>query len=216
MYVLQFLPATSGLEQNHPSDGCRRDGSSLGYRGYLRIVDETAPKSGPRSPAALITSERRMSETWNEAVLKILRKRQDVMPLQEIYEGMENHPLVTPHHKQYEYGQPSYHNYIRSILAKLKRSWVVCHVGRARYIASERRMSETWNEAVLNVLRRRQAVMSLQEIYEGMENHPLVTPHHKQYSHGQPNYHHWIRSSLRRLKVNGAVRHVSHSRYIAN
>ncbi len=86
--------------------------------------------------AALITSERRMSETWDEAVLKVLKGRQVVMSLQEIYEGMENHPLVTPYHKQYEYGQPSYHNYIRSILAKLKKSGAVRHVSRSRYIAN--------------------------------------------------------------------------------
>ena len=49
-------------------------------------------------------------------------------------------------------------------------------------------MTETWNEAVLSVLRRRRAVMSLKEIYEAMDNHPLITPHHKDMWGSQPNY----------------------------
>ena len=77
-------------------------------------------------------------------------------------------------------------------------------------------MSETWDEAVFGVLRGRRAVMSLNEIYRAMENHQIVTPHHRELWGNQPNYHHWIRSSLARMKRRGNVRHVGRSLYTSN
>ena len=39
-----------------------------------------------------------MSETWEEAILWIVRAKNGEILLQEIYEEIEPHPLVTPHH----------------------------------------------------------------------------------------------------------------------
>ena len=47
-----------------------------------------------------------MSETWEEAVLRIVRAKNGVISLQEIYEEIESHQLVTPHHKELWGGQP--------------------------------------------------------------------------------------------------------------
>ena len=76
-------------------------------------------------------------------------------------------------------------------------------------------MAETWDNAVLNVLKGHGKAMLLQEIYEKMESHPLVTSHHKEDWGGRPNYHHWIRSALARLKKHGAVLRVDRSLYIS-
>ena len=77
-------------------------------------------------------------------------------------------------------------------------------------------MTETWNEAVLDVLQRQGTVMSLKEIYEAMECRPIVTSHHKETWGNQPNYHHWIRSTLASLKRHGKVQHVGKSLYASN
>ena len=77
-------------------------------------------------------------------------------------------------------------------------------------------MTETWDEAVFDVLQRQGTVMSLKEIYGAMECHPIVTSHHKESWGSQPNYHHWIRSSLARLKRRGKVQHVRRSLYASN
>lgn len=74
-------------------------------------------------------------------------------------------------------------------------------------------MSETWDEAVLRIVRANAGPISLQEIYQEMEQHPLVTPHHREEWGHQPRYHHWIRSSLGRLKNENKVRHVGRSLY---
>ena len=78
-------------------------------------------------------------------------------------------------------------------------------------------MSETWDEAVLKVLKSRAAPMLLQEIYKAMEGHPLVTLYHKQLWGGQPKYHHWIhRSTIARLKGRGTVSRVGQSLHTSN
>ena len=74
-------------------------------------------------------------------------------------------------------------------------------------------MPETWEEAVLRIIRTRDAEISLQEIYQEMDSHPLVTPHHRELWEGQPNYYYWIRSSLARLKRRGDIQHVGHGLY---
>ena len=77
-------------------------------------------------------------------------------------------------------------------------------------------MAETWEEAVLRIVRNYEGPIALQEIYRQMENHPLVTPHHRELWRGQPNYHHWIRSLLAKLKDRGAIQHVGRSLYNSN
>lgn len=67
---------------------------------------------------------------------------------------------------------------------------------------------ETWGEAILRIVRASDDSLSLREIYRAMEHHPLVTAHHKDLWGSQPNYHHWIRSELKKLKDRGKVRHV--------
>ncbi len=77
-------------------------------------------------------------------------------------------------------------------------------------------MRETWEEAVLRIVRAKDGPITLQEIYQAMECHPLVTPYHKEPWGGQPRFHHWVRSYLARLKKRGDVRHVGPGRYISN
>ncbi len=74
-----------------------------------------------------------MSETWEEAVFRIVKDYEGDISLQEIYEGMATHPLVMPHLVELWGGQPNYHHSIRSYLARLKRKGLVRHVGRALY-----------------------------------------------------------------------------------
>lgn len=77
-------------------------------------------------------------------------------------------------------------------------------------------MSESWEETVLRIVRAKNGAISLQEIYRAMEQHPLVTPHHREEWRGQPNYHHWIRSAMARLNHRGAVRRVGRGLYTSN
>ena len=77
-------------------------------------------------------------------------------------------------------------------------------------------MSETWEEAILRIVRAKNGEILLQEIYEEMEPHQLVTLHHKALWGGQPNYHHWVRSTLARLGHRGAIRRVGRRRYVSN
>ena len=78
-------------------------------------------------------------------------------------------------------------------------------------------MSETWGEAILRIVRAKPGVISLPEIYQEMEQHPLVTAHHKKpWTDDTPNYKHWIRSELKRLKDRGRIRHVGRSLYTSN
>ena len=74
-------------------------------------------------------------------------------------------------------------------------------------------MPETWDEAVLRIVRGKNGVISVQEICQAIERHPLVTPHHLELWKGQPNYHHSVRSTLARLKGRGEVRHVGRGLY---
>ena len=68
-------------------------------------------------------------------------------------------------------------------------------------------MSETWEEAILRIVRAKNGEIELQEIYREMEGHPLVTPYQKKpWKNGQPRYQNAIRSRLAKLKERGAVR----------
>ena len=77
-------------------------------------------------------------------------------------------------------------------------------------------MPDTWEEAVLQIVKTSQGTISLQEIYRKMESHPLVTPHHREQWGNQPNYYYWIRSTLARLKNRGAIQRVGRGLYISN
>ena len=80
-------------------------------------------------------------------------------------------------------------------------------------------MSETWEEAVLRIVRAKNGEISLREIYEEIEPHPLVTPHHRKLWGGQPKYHHCVRSRLAVLRERGEVEHLGHprsGRYVSN
>jgi hypothetical protein len=77
-------------------------------------------------------------------------------------------------------------------------------------------MRETWEEAVLRIVRSREAPTSVQEVCAAMDGHPLVQPHHKELWGGQPNLDHWVRSALARLKRRGAIRHVGRALYNSN
>ena len=78
-------------------------------------------------------------------------------------------------------------------------------------------MSETWEAAILRIVRAKNGVIELQEIYEKMEGHPLVTPHHLElWTNGQPIYQCQTRAHLSNIEKRGAVRRVSRGLYIAN
>ena len=77
-----------------------------------------------------------MSETWEEAISRIVRAKGTEISLQEIYQAMEGHPLVTPHHRELWGHQPNYHHWVRSALAKLSRRGEVCRVGRGLYMSN--------------------------------------------------------------------------------
>lgn len=77
-------------------------------------------------------------------------------------------------------------------------------------------MPETWEEAVLRIVQTRGGSISLREIYDAMQSHPLVTPHHRELWGNQPNYHHWVRSALAKLSRRGQVRRIGRGLYISN
>ena len=75
-------------------------------------------------------------------------------------------------------------------------------------------MDETWEEAVLTVLRTRPGKeWCLQDIYTGVEKRAIVTPHHRLPWGHQPNFHHWVRSTLAKLKREGQVVHAGPALY---
>ena len=79
-------------------------------------------------------------------------------------------------------------------------------------------MSETWNEAILRIVRARAGVISLQEIYQEMEPLPLVTPYHREpwKKGGQPRYQCAARRRLTTLCRRGEVRRVDHGLYTSS
>ena len=77
-------------------------------------------------------------------------------------------------------------------------------------------MPDTWEEAVLQIVKTSQGTISLQAIYRKMESHPLVTPHHRELWGNQPNYHQRIRVAVAKLKNRGAIQRVGRGLYISN
>lgn len=75
-----------------------------------------------------------MTETWGEAILRIVRTSARPLSLSEIYREMECHPLVTAHHKEpWKDGVPNHHHAIRRRLTDLCRCGDVRRVGRGLY-----------------------------------------------------------------------------------
>ena len=77
-----------------------------------------------------------MPETGEEAVLAILKARKGFIPLQDIYSEMETHPLVKAHHRDDWGGQPNFHHWIRSALAKFKKKGAIRRGGKGLYISN--------------------------------------------------------------------------------
>lgn len=77
-------------------------------------------------------------------------------------------------------------------------------------------MTETWEQGVLNVPRRRGKVMSLTQMYESMENHQPMTSGLQEIWGARPKCRHWIRVAFMALKGKSAIRRVRRSHYIAD
>ena len=79
-------------------------------------------------------------------------------------------------------------------------------------------MPETWDEAILRIVRARAGEISLQEIYQEMVLHPLVTPYHRDpwKKGGQPRYQCATRRRLTTLCRRGEVRRVGHGLYTSS
>ena len=75
-----------------------------------------------------------MTETWKEAVLRIVRAQDGEITVQEIYREIEGHPLVTPRLMEIRYDRPYYHHYVRSALDKLNKRGDIRRVGHGRYV----------------------------------------------------------------------------------
>ncbi len=74
-------------------------------------------------------------------------------------------------------------------------------------------MGETWEEAVLAVLSEApDRAWTLAEIYGRIEERPIVSRRHREIWGSHPNFHHWVRSTLARLKRRGLVLRVGRVR----
>jgi len=72
----------------------------------------------------------------------------------------------------------------------------------------------TWREAIIGVMKKRRShPWTLTEIYAVIAKLPIVTVHHREDWGDQPNYHHWVRSELVKLKRRGVVEQVARSTY---
>ena len=59
----------------------------------------------------------------------------------------------------------------------------------------------TWETAILGVMGKRPSHdWTLTEIYAAIDRLPIVTPHHRELWGSQPNFHHWVRSAIARLR----------------
>ena len=79
-------------------------------------------------------------------------------------------------------------------------------------------MLETWNAAILRIVRASAGAISLREIYQEMEPHPLVTRYHREpwRKGGQPHYQCAIRRRLTTLCRRGEVPRVDHGLYTSS
>ena len=79
--------------------------------------------------------------TWAEAIIATLGKRPTHdWALGEIYAAIERLPIVEEHHRDPWRGQPNFHHWIRSELAKLCQKGKVRRVRRSTYrLASKER-----------------------------------------------------------------------------
>lgn len=86
-----------------------------------------------------------MPENWNEAIIGTVKKKggKEIL-LQDIYAGMENHPLVTPRLKEpwKTDKQLRYHTWINSYLSVLVRKGILVRVSRGVYSLNDKASSE--------------------------------------------------------------------------
>ena len=87
-----------------------------------------------------------MSETWNEATIETVKKKggKEIL-LRNIYAGMENHPLVTPFHKEVwrsDKQQPRYQNQIRRCLTTLTNNGTLIRVSKGKYSLKDKANSK--------------------------------------------------------------------------
>ena len=85
-----------------------------------------------------------MHETWEEAITKIVKNNGgEEISVKDIQAGMENHPLVTSHHKKpwRENLQPRYHTWINSYLSSLVNNGVLIRVSRGMYSLKDKASS---------------------------------------------------------------------------
>ena len=72
----------------------------------------------------------------------------------------------------------------------------------------------TWEDAILHVMQQRPSHhWTLTEIYKEVVKLPIVTTHHLEDWGGQPNYHHWVRSAIARIKKKREIKRVKRSTY---
>jgi hypothetical protein len=72
----------------------------------------------------------------------------------------------------------------------------------------------TWEAAIFDLFASRpKHVWTLNEIYSRVETMPFVTAHHHEIAYGRPNYQHWVRSHLKKLKDAGKIRQVERAQY---
>jgi hypothetical protein len=70
----------------------------------------------------------------------------------------------------------------------------------------------TWNDAVIQVMAKRPSRdRHLQDLYAQIGELPIVSAHHRDTWGCQPNFHHWVRSTLNRLRKAGRVERVGHA-----
>ena len=85
-----------------------------------------------------------MSETWKEAIIKIIMKKGGKeISVKDIQAGMENHPKVTPKHKEPWRAnlQPRYHTAINKILSDLVKDGILVRVSRGIYSLKDKASS---------------------------------------------------------------------------
>ena len=75
-------------------------------------------------------------EAWDNAIYGIIKKSKNhFILLNDIYEQMKIHPLVTPYHREpwKPGGQPRYQCWVRRRLTSLTRKNMITRVARASY-----------------------------------------------------------------------------------
>ena len=86
-----------------------------------------------------------MFETWDEAIIRIVKNNgSEEISVKDIQAGMENHPLVTSHHKKPWRAnlQPRYHTAINKTLSNLVRDDSLDRVSTGIYSLKNKAISK--------------------------------------------------------------------------